>query len=91
MFKDTYFIGPLKLETNDSLKVPIAQTLNNPINIFFKKNPNIILYRVFCDMEQLTNCNNKQTVTEILFNLRVGRSVGTNISFFLLSACTDQL
>ena len=34
LFKDTYFMGIFKLETNNSPKLPIEQMLNNPINIF---------------------------------------------------------
>ena len=43
LFKVTKLIGPYKLETNDSPKLPTVQTLNNSINIFFLTNPNIIL------------------------------------------------
>ena len=34
LLRDTYFIDPSKLETNDSQKLPIVRTLNNSINIF---------------------------------------------------------
>ena len=34
LFRDTYFIGPLELKTNDSQKLTIMQALNNAINIF---------------------------------------------------------
>ena len=37
LFRDTHFIGPLELKTNDSQKVPIVETLINPINFFNKK------------------------------------------------------
>ena len=30
-----HFIGSWELETNDLLKSPIAQTLNNPMNVFY--------------------------------------------------------
>ena len=29
-----HFVGPFELEANDSPKLPIVKTLNNPINIF---------------------------------------------------------
>ena len=34
LFIDTHFIGPLKLEANDSRKNPLVQTLDNAIRIF---------------------------------------------------------
>ena len=46
LFKDTHFIGPLELETNDLLKAPIVKGLNNPI-IFYSSNPDITYYHGF--------------------------------------------
>ena len=36
-----------ELEANDSPKLTIVQAPNNPINIVFVVNPNIILYHAF--------------------------------------------
>ena len=36
-----------ELEANDSSKFTTVQALNNPINIVFIVNPNIILYHAF--------------------------------------------
>ena len=35
LVKYMHFIGSWELETNDLLKPPIAQTLNNPMNVFY--------------------------------------------------------
>ena len=46
LFRNTYFMGPVKLKASGSPKLPILQVLNNPINIF-KINSKIIVYGVF--------------------------------------------
>ena len=44
-FYDTHFRSSCELETNDPLKLSIAQMLNNPRNTSLI-NPNIVLYMV---------------------------------------------
>ena len=46
LFRDTHFILLLELQANGSLKLTIAQVLDNPINIFLM-NSDIVLYCIF--------------------------------------------
>ena len=55
LFRDTHFRSPLELESNDSPKLLIAQTLNNSINIF--KNKYKYEFKLFLTIKHLWMIN----------------------------------